>query len=311
MSRLRVVFAGTPEFALPALDALADSPHELVLAVTQADKPAGRGRKLTASPVKKRAAARGISVYQPTSLKGSDALQKIETLKPDLMVVVAFGMILPRAALRVPRLGCINIHASLLPRWRGAAPISRAIIAGDRVTGITIMQMDEGLDTGDILLQKKLPIEARETAGALHDRLAALGAEALMQTLPGLAAGTLHPVTQNDKQATYAPKIDKSEALLNWRMPALALERQVRAFNPWPVAETSYEGARLRVWEAEALQHSHTAVPGTVIKSGAVGIDVAAGGGILRLTRVQLPGRKAIEASEFVNAVDLDGTILG
>ncbi len=227
------------------------------------------------------------------------------------MIVVAFGMILPGKVLRVPRLGCVNIHASLLPRWRGAAPIHRAILAGDEVTGVTIMQMDEGLDTGDILLQKSLPIGTRDTAGELHDRLARLGAEALMEALPGLAAGSLHPVKQDDRHATYAPKVNKAEAQLDWRAPAVELARRVRAFNPWPVAETVWDQVSLRVWEAEPVPGSPGEVPGTVLGSGPEGIEVATGEGALRLLRVQLPGRKPLAAREFVNAFDLAGATLG
>lgn len=311
MSGLKIVFAGTPEFALPALEALADSSHELVLVITQADKPAGRGRQLKASPVKTRAAALGLPVYQPLSLKSKEQWQRIEALQPDLMVVVAFGMILPGALLKIPRLGCVNIHASLLPRWRGAAPIPRAILAGDDVTGVTIMQMDEGLDTGDMLLQKTTRIGPRDTGGSLHDRLADLGAAALMEALPAMASGALRPVKQDSRGATYAHKVDKAEAALDWSIPAVQLDRQVRAFNPWPVAETLHKGVKLRVWEAEAVPGEHDVAPGHLIVYGPNGIDVATGDGALRLLRVQVPGRRPISAREFVNAVDLDGAIFG
>jgi methionyl-tRNA formyltransferase len=308
---LKVVFAGTPEFAVPCLEALLASDHAVLAVYTQPDRPAGRGRRLTASPVKRVAQARGIEVRQPDTLRDAAIQRSLGALSADIMVVVAYGLILPRAVLELPPLGCINVHASLLPRWRGAAPIQRAILAGDRQTGISIMQMDAGLDTGDVLLERSVEIHPDETAGKLHDRLACLGAEALAQALDQIEAGQARPRPQDDAAATYAPKLDKREAALDWSGDAQLLARQVAAFNPWPVAQTSVDGKVLRVWRALPLEQAPEAAPGTVLRSGVDGIDVACGRGCLRLTEVQLPGRKAMPAADFVHAFDLHGRVLG
>jgi len=307
---LKIVFAGTPDFSVPALDALLASGHAVVAVYTQPDRPAGRGRKLTASPVKARALEHGIPVHQPLSLKSPDEQQRLATLAPDVMVVVAYGLLLPPAVLAIPRLGCVNIHASLLPRWRGAAPIQRAILAGDAETGVTLMQMEKGLDTGPMLATLRCPIGPADTAETLHDRLAALGAEALVPTLERLDRGELTAEPQDDAQACYAAKLDKAEAVLDWQRPAVELERQVRAFNPWPVAQTGFQERVLRVWQARALDEQHTAAPGTVLRAGKAGIDVAAGRGVLRLTSVQLPGKRPTDAAAFLNAYAVDGVVL-
>jgi methionyl-tRNA formyltransferase len=311
MSSLSVVFAGTPEFAVPALAALIGSPHRVLAAYTQPDRPAGRGQQVTASPVKRYALEQGIAVEQPATLRDADTLQRLKRWSADVIVVVAYGLLLPAEALAAARLGCINIHASLLPRWRGAAPIHRAILAGDAQTGVAIMRMEQGLDTGPILLERATVIGARDTAGTLHDRLASLGAQALLDVLQALASGVVSERAQPLQGVTYANKIRKEEARIDWSQPAAALDRQVRAFNPWPVAESSLGGQQLRIWEAEPVIARGAAKPGTVMASSEAGIDVATGSEWLRLTRVQLAGRKAVSAAEFLRAHRVDGAVLG
>jgi len=306
---LRIIFAGTPEFSVPPLRSLLQSDHEVIAVYTQPDRPAGRGRKLTAGPVKALAMEHGIPVYQPQSLKGAAEQAELAALNPDLMVVVAYGLLLPQAVLDAPRLGCVNIHASLLPRWRGAAPIQRAILEGDSASGITIMQMEAGLDTGPMILKLNTPIAPDETGGSLHDRLAPLGAEALLQALPLIQSEKPPLEPQDDTQATYAHKLSKEEAAIDWNRSAAEIERQVRAFDPWPVAQTGYVGKVMRIWSARAVAGSGE--PGLVVAAGADGIDVGSGAGLLRITRLQLPGKRAMEAAAFLNAHDPLGAALG
>jgi methionyl-tRNA formyltransferase len=300
---LRLVFAGTPEFSVPCLDACRASGAEVVAVYTQPDRPAGRGRKLTPSPVKQAALAAGIAVEQPESLKPADVQQALADYRPDLLVVVAYGLILPRKVLAIPRLGCWNVHASLLPRWRGAAPIQRAILAGDRESGVDLMQMEAGLDTGPVLLERRTPISRDDTGGSLHDRLAMLGAEALAEGLRRTLAGeALVATPQPEDGVTYAHKLDKAEAKLDFSRPALELERQVRAFDPWPVAEGEIAGEPLRIWAAHAIELDHHAAPGRVLAAGRDGIDLACGSGALRVTAVQRAGGKRIGAIDYLNA---------
>lgn len=300
---LRLVFAGTPEFSVPCLDACRASGAEVVAVYSQPDRPAGRGRKLTPSPVKQAALAAGIAVEQPESLKPADVQQALADYRPDLLVVVAYGLILPRKVLAIPRLGCWNVHASLLPRWRGAAPIQRAILAGDRESGVDLMRMEAGLDTGPVLLERRTPINRDDTGGSLHDRLAMLGAEALAEGLRRMLAGEVLVATpQPEDGVTYAHKLDKAEAKLDFSRPALELERQVRAFDPWPVAEGEIAGEPLRIWAAHAIELDHHASPGRVLAAGRDGIDLACGTGALRVTAVQRAGGKRIGAIDYLNA---------
>lgn len=301
---LRVVFAGTPDFAVPGLKACLDAGTDVVAIYTQPDRPAGRGRKLAPSPVKQAALAAGIPVEQPPSLKAADVQQRLRDYQPDLVVVIAYGLMLPRAVLAIPRLGCWNVHASLLPRWRGAAPIQRALLAGDSDTGVCLMRMEAGLDTGPVLLQRRTPITPDDTGGSLHDRLAALGAELLHAALARARAGeTLPESPQAAAGATYAHKLDKAEARLDFTQPVLWLERKVRAFNPWPVAECDLAGERVRVWSAGV--HTVAAVaaqPGDVVAASKFGIDVACGDGVLRLLTLQRAGGRVITAADYLNA---------
>ncbi|MGR8980521.1 MAG: methionyl-tRNA formyltransferase [Gammaproteobacteria bacterium] len=307
---MRIIFAGTPEFAVPTLEMLLASRHEICAVYTQPDRPAGRGRKLQASPVKELALNAGIPVFQPTSLKSDGVLSELTALHPDLIVVVAYGMILPQAALDIPKLGCINIHASLLPRWRGAAPIQRAIMAGDEKTGVTIMRVELKLDAGAMLHKKEIAIGGRDSADILHDKLAVLGAEGLEEALPGIESGTLEAEKQDETQATYAAKLEKSEAGIDWSLPAVKLDRIVRGLCPWPVAETSFQGQTLRIWRAELIDGAADLKPGTVVCTDKH-MDVATGKGWLRLLEVQLPGGKRMPVQAFLNAHDADGMILG
>jgi methionyl-tRNA formyltransferase len=307
---LAVAFAGTPDFALPALDALAASRHRLAVVYTRPDRPAGRGRHVAASPVKERALELGLPVRQPETLRDPGAPAELAAYAPDVMVVVAYGLLLPPAILGLPRLGCLNIHASLLPCWRGAAPIARAIMAGDAKTGVCIMRMDAGLDTGPVMLSREVTIGARETAGELQARLAGEGAPAIVEALDALAAGRASFAPQDESQATHARKLDKSEARLDWREPAVVLERQVRALNPWPVAETTLDGQQLRIFEAEVVAATPGAATGTILRAGAEGIVVMTGDQALAIRRVQLPGRRVVAAADLANARRLAGLVL-
>ena len=307
MERARIVFAGTPEFAVPSLAALCAAGHTVVAAYTQPDRPAGRGRQLAASPVKQRALALGIPVEQPDSLRTAAARARLAALEPDLMVVVAYGLLLGPKVLALPTFGCVNVHASLLPRWRGAAPIQRAILAGDAETGVSIMRMDQGLDTGPVYAERATPIGHEESARQLHDRLAVLGAELLVETVPGILKRALTPTPQLTVGVCYARKLEKREARLDWSWPAVELARAVRAFDPWPVAETQWGEVVLRIHRARALEAAAGAAPGTVLRAGGDGIDVATGAGVLRLLALQAPGGKVLEAGQFVAARELVG----
>ena len=301
---LRIVFAGTPEFAAEHLKALLHSPYQVVAVYTQPDRPAGRGQKLMPSPVKQLALQHEITVYQPQTLRDPAAQAELAALKPDLLVVVAYGLILPQVVLDIPRLGCINSHASLLPRWRGAAPIQRAIQAGDAESGVTVMQMEAGLDTGPMLLKVSTPISADDTGGSLHDRLAELGPPAVLQAIDGLAAGSLRGEVQDDSLATYAHKLNKDEALLDWSRPAVELERLIRAFNPWPICHSSLNGAPLKVLAAQLVteQGEGRGAPGEILAASKDGLTVACADGALRLTRLQLPGGKALNFADLFNS---------
>ena len=299
---LRIVFAGTPEFAVPALRACA-ARGEVVAVYTQPDRPAGRGRQLQMSSVKQTALELGLPVLQPLNFKSEEALEVLRSHAADLMVVVAYGLILPQAVLDAPRLGCWNVHASLLPRWRGAAPIQRAIEAGDAVTGVCLMQMEKGLDTGPVLLQLKTPIGPKDNGGSLHDRLAQLGAEVLRDGLTLVRAGMmLQAKAQPEAGVTYARKIDKAEAKLDWSLAAKTLADRIRAFNPWPVAETELHGERVRVYQAVVLGDDSGNPPGTILAAGKDGIDVACGQGTLRLLALQRDGGRMQSAAEYLNA---------
>lgn len=301
---LRIVFAGTPEFAVPALQALIDAGHPPTAVLTQPDRRAGRGRRLQASPVKQCALEHDLPVLQPRSLREPEILQRLDAFRPDLMIVAAYGLILPQAVLDLPHHGCWNIHASLLPRWRGAAPIQRCIQAGDSQTGICIMRMEAGLDTGPVYLREAIALEKEETGGSLHDRLAPLGASLLMTSIKALLDGTLpEPEPQDERLATYAGKLEKSEARIDWSLPATDLARQVRAFNPWPVAWCELEGERLRVWSAEPIGDSRQlGLPGEVVAADETGIVICAGTGGLRLLEVQRPGGRRMPVADYLRA---------
>ncbi|MDH1551881.1 MULTISPECIES: methionyl-tRNA formyltransferase [Pseudomonas] len=297
---MRIVFAGTPEFAAEHLKALLDSPYEIVAVYTQPDRPAGRGQKLMPSAVKALAVAHGIPVLQPQALRNAEAQAELAALQPDLMVVVAYGLILPQAVLDIPRLGCINSHASLLPRWRGAAPIQRAVEAGDTESGVTVMRMEAGLDTGPMLLKVTTPISAEDTGGSLHDRLAQMGPPAVVQAIAGLADGSLQGEVQNDALATYAHKLNKDEARLDWCRPAVELERLIRAFNPWPVCHSTLDGESVKVLAANVA--AGKGEPGEILSASKDGLVVACGDQALSLTRLQLPGGKALSFSDLFNS---------
>ncbi len=301
MPPLKIIFAGTPDFAASALAALIESEHEVVAVYTQPDRPAGRGRKLRASPVKELALKHDIPVLQPEKLKDAETHDLLRSFNADVMIVAAYGLILPQAVLDIPRLGCLNIHASLLPRWRGAAPIQRAIAAGDKESGITIMQMDAGLDTGDILLLSTCPINDNDNGGDLHDRLAEMGASSILEALKDIESGNTKPIKQDDTLATYAHKLDKKEAIINWHDSAENIERLIRAFNPWPVAFTYINDKTLRIWQAQVLPNNSELEVGTIISVNKIGIDISCGEGTLRLLKLQPSGSKAMDAASFMN----------
>ena len=302
MNKLKLIFAGTPDFAARHLAALLSSDHEVVAVYTQPDKPAGRGQKLTASPVKDLALAHDLPVYQPASLRNEEAQAELAALGADLMVVVAYGLILPKAVLDTPRLGCLNVHGSLLPRWRGAAPIQRAIWAGDAETGVTIMQMDVGLDTGAMIRKVSCTIASDETSASLYDKLAELGPQALVDTLNAMAAGDTAAEAQDDALANYAQKLSKEEARIDWSMEAVAIERCIRAFNPWPISWFEVADQTIKVWQAEVIDSDHGQSAGTLLKADKQGIDVATGKGVLRLLTLQPPGKKAMSVPDLLNS---------
>lgn len=302
MTPLRIIFAGTPDFAARHLSALIASDHQVVAAYTQPDRPAGRGKKLQASPVKQLALEHGIAVFQPENFKSEEAQQQLAALNADLMVVVAYGLLLPQVVLDTPRLGCINVHGSLLPRWRGAAPIQRSIWAGDSHSGVTIMQMDIGLDTGDMLLLDEVEIAKDETSASLYDKLAEVGPHSLVKAVEGLANGELSATPQDDSQANYAKKLSKAEACIDWQQDAEFIERCIRAFNPWPMSYFTLADKNIKVWQASVQQHSGQQAPGTIIAADKHGIVVATGKDALRLEQIQIPGKKALAAADVLNA---------
>lgn len=307
---MKIIFAGTPEFAVPSLQTLIASGHDVCAVYTQPDRPAGRGRQLHPTPVKAVALAAGIPVFQPLTLKTDEDLQQLVALKADLMVVVAYGMILTQAVLDVPPLGCINVHGSLLPRWRGAAPIQRALMAGDEKTGVTIMKVVRKLDAGDMLHKEELAISDTDTSHDLYLKLADLGAIGLAKVLKQLEDGTLHPEVQDEALVTYAEKLDKAEATIDWTQSAEVISRKIRGLNPWPVAQTTYKGQILRLWQAQAFPENDLAA-GVMRRSSDRSIEVGTGQGIVRLQTVQLPNGRPINDYEFLNAHTVDGVQLG
>jgi methionyl-tRNA formyltransferase len=301
----RIIFAGSPDFAIATLERLVDSGHTVVSVLTQPDRPAGRGRMQRPSPIKEFASARGLDVLQPTTLRDSETQATLAALQPDLLVVVAYGLLLPEQILEIPRVACVNVHASLLPRWRGAAPIQAAILAGDVETGVSVMRMEQGLDTGPVYAVERLAIGLRENAGQLHDRLAAAGGRLLVEILEDILAGRLEPEPQAAIGVTYAGRISKADAVIDWSKTAVQIDRQVRAYNPWPVAETLLDGLRLRCWASLPIDGGVRAEPGEVFAASREGIDVQTGAGVLRLTEVQLPGRQRVRAGELANGYPL------
>lgn len=299
---LRIIFAGTPDFAARHLDALLSSGHQVVGVFTQPDRPAGRGKKLMPSPVKVLAEEHGLPVFQPASLRPQENQQLVADLNADVMVVVAYGLILPKAVLDMPRLGCLNVHGSLLPRWRGAAPIQRSLWAGDTDTGVTIMQMDVGLDTGDMLYKLSCPITDEDTSATLYDKLAELGPKGLIDTLQQLADNRVQPEVQDEALVTYAEKLSKEEARLDWSLPAAQLERCIRAFNPWPMSWLEIDGQPVKVWQASVIAGPVNAAPGTIIEANKQGIQVATVEGILNLESLQPAGKKAMSAQDLLNS---------
>ncbi|GAA5111596.1 methionyl-tRNA formyltransferase [Orbus sasakiae] len=299
---LKIIFAGTPDFAAKHLQALIDSPHDVIAVFTQPDRPAGRGNKVTASPVKQLAIQHNIDVYQPQTLKKEENQHTIAKLNADIMIVVAYGLILPQAVLDMPKLGCLNVHGSLLPRWRGAAPIQRACWAGDKQTGVTIMQMDAGLDTGDMLLKASCEIETDDTSATLYDKLAKLGPDALLQTLDLISKGHAQPQKQDESLVTYAEKLSKHEAKLDWNLSAEQLERCIRAFNPWPVSYFEIEGEPVKVWQGNVIAQATNQIPGTILQADKSGIQIATKMGILNLTQLQPAGKKPMSAQDILNS---------
>lgn len=314
MSVLNIVFAGTPAFGLPCLDALAQSPHRLSAVYTQPDRPAGRGRKMQASAVKDWALRHDLPVYQPLHFKTPEAIAELAALKPDLIIVIAYGLILPKVVLDIPRLGCVNVHASLLPFWRGASPIQHAVLHGDAQSGVTIMQMDVGMDTGAMLKTVTCPITDTDTAGTLHDKLAAISAQPLLDVVDLLAANKANPIDQDSSLATYAGKINKEDARIHWADSAITIDRKIRAFNPWPIAYTPLNGEMLRIYKAQIVSNSEPVIPGTVMRLDKKGMLVATGCNALLVEQIQFPGAKAISVADWLNSGKTqlhEGLILG
>jgi len=307
---MKIIFAGTPDFAVPALQMLIDSEHEICAVYTQPDRPAGRGRKLSAGPVKTLALSAGIPVFQPETLKEEESLKQLALFNADLMIVVAYGLILPQAVLDIPEQGCINIHGSLLPRWRGAAPIHRALMAGDEKTGVTIMQVVKKLDAGDMLHKEECVITAESTSSDLHDKLADLGAIGLKKVLAQIETGTLLAEKQDESLVIYAEKLEKSESVLDWTLPAVELDRKIRGLNSWPVAQTLYQGKVLRIWKSSVAEDESNQPPGKV-RQHDKRMSVATAKGVLDILEVQLPGKKRMDILAFLNAHDVDGVKLG
>lgn len=298
---LKIIFAGTPEFAADHLSALIANGYNIVSCYTQPDRPAGRGKKLQPSAVKQVALEHDIPVCQPESLKNEDAQQQLASFDADLMIVVAYGLLLPKVVLDTPTHGCINVHGSILPKWRGAAPIQRAVLEGDAETGVTIMQMDIGLDTGDMLLIEKCEITADDTSGSIYQKLQKIGPTALLTAVEDIAAGNITPEKQDDSQATYAHKLTKQEANIDWQQSASVIERQIRGYQPWPVAYTSFADNVVKVWQAEVVNEAHNKAPGTILSADKNGIIIATGDGSLNITQLQPPGKKAMSAADFIN----------
>jgi len=308
---LNIIYAGTPEFSVPALESLLRSDHRVVAVYTQPDRPAGRGRKLQQSPVKTCALERGLPVQQPSNFKSADDLHRLQQYNADIMVVAAYGLLLPSAVLEAPRLGCVNIHASLLPRWRGASPIQQAILAGDECSGVTLMKMDTGLDTGDMILRRSLPIDPGWNAAQLHDALAPLGAELLLESLQDIEQALLQAEPQDEAGATYAPRLSKQQAEVDWNKPLEILLREIRAFNPWPVSFTFLQQNSIRLWCARASRYRDPGSPGKVVAHDNEGGHVSCADGVLRVTELQFAGRKRCSAAQALNAADLSGCVLG
>jgi methionyl-tRNA formyltransferase len=308
---LKIIYAGTPEFAVPALESLLHSEHQVIAVYTQPDRPAGRGRKLQQSPVKRCALAAQLKVLQPRDFKLEQDLQQLQQLEADLMVVAAYGLLLPAAVLNAPRYGCINIHASLLPRWRGASPIQQAILAGDECSGVSLMKMNQGLDTGDVMQQRSLAIDPAWSSADLHDALAPLGAELMLEALQDIESAMRLAQPQDDSRATYAPRLSKQQAQVDWRKPAAALLREIHAFNPWPVSFSFLEGDSIRFWDARAGAGLLGEQPGQVIRHDREGIYVSCGDGVLQVTELQFAGRNRCSAAQALNSIDLSGRLLG
>lgn len=308
---MRIIFAGTPEFAVPALQRLCDGDHQVVAVYTQPDRPAGRGQQLQMSPVKQLAVQQNIPVFQPDNLKSADQQAALKDLAPDLMVVAAYGLLLPQAVLDIPRIGCLNIHASLLPRWRGASPIQQAILHGDEQSGVTLMKMALQLDAGDMIAKTAINISSRWSAGDLHDHLSTLGAELLADNLDVIEERWSNAEPQDETLVTYAAKLEKKQAEIDWNKSAIQLDREVRAYNPWPVSFSASNGATVRIWKAKPLLEAPIGLPGLVMKHSKSGVDVCCGEGVLRITELQFSGKRRCSAAEALNGRDLAGQQLG